>query len=225
MTGNFMWVDFTPPGGGASELGAALTGDGVCNLPALGSEVGEAGVVSSLAAQWNSRFGIYKGSVQSGDSHPDYTGYAYVPGKDGVPAAPILPTQVIGKFADFTNKRGTYTPYQGDAATGLNTGGGSQASTSTYHQSDGRDRRMATVAVVNCPGFTSGTTAPVTKWACVLMLHPLNGSVGGSGTGTGTDRMYLEFLGMSDDEDSPCATSGIPAGPGGAGPMVPALVQ
>src|SRR5688500_10991453 len=36
LTGNFMWVDYSPPGGGASELGGSLTGPGACNLPAIG---------------------------------------------------------------------------------------------------------------------------------------------------------------------------------------------
>ena len=63
LTGNFMWADYSPPGGGASELGENLAGPGVCNLPATGTQVGEAGVISSLAAYWNSRFGIYEGNV------------------------------------------------------------------------------------------------------------------------------------------------------------------
>ncbi|GJQ54127.1 MAG: hypothetical protein HKUEN07_06960 [Rhodocyclaceae bacterium] len=68
LTGNFMWVDYTPPGGGASELVGILTGPGVCNLPAIGTQVGEAGVMSSLAAHWNSRFGI--GGVDTGLYRP-----------------------------------------------------------------------------------------------------------------------------------------------------------
>ena len=215
LTGNFMWVDYTPPGGGASELGGNLTGAGVCNLPATGSQVGEAGVISSLAASWNSRFGIYHGGVKQGESVPDYTGYAYTGAAGSWPAK-------FNAFADFTTKRGSYAEYQGDATTGLSTNG--TITNSGYLQTSGGDRRLATVAVVDCAGFTGGSTvAPVQSWACVLMLHPINNNQGGSGTGA--NRMYLEYLGRSDDPDSPCATSGLPGGPASGGPLVPALVR
>jgi hypothetical protein len=212
LTGNFMWVDFTPPAGGASELGGQLTGAGVCSLPVTGTEVGEGGVISSLANDWNSRFGIYQGNVKAGNSVPDYSGYAYTE---------INWPSKLGAFADFQNKRGSNAPYQGDTDTGLKTIGSIEGT--TYLQEHGADRRLATVAVVDCNGFVSGTTAPVEEWACVMMLHPLNNAQGGSVTGT--TRMYLEYLGRSNEANSPCATNGVPSGPGGMGPMVPALVR
>lgn len=212
LTGNFMWIDYTPPGGGANELAGQLTGSGVCNLPALGTEVGEAGVKSSLANDWNSRFGIYQANVNTGDSTPDYSGYAYTetnwPSKSSA-------------FTDFQSKRGSNAAYQGDAATGLKTKG--TVEDSTYLQENGADRRLATAAVVDCDGLEAGATSVVEAWACVLMLHPINNSQGG--TGTGADRMYLEYLGRSNQANSPCATNGVPAGPTGVGPMVPALVR
>ncbi|MDN5836304.1 MAG: Tad domain-containing protein [Nitrosospira sp.] len=215
LTGNFMWVDYSPPSGGASELGENLTGPGACNLPSIGFQVGEAGVKSSLAAGWNSSFGIYHGSAKQGESVPDYTGYAYTGAPGSWPAK-------FNAFADFRSKRGTYAPYQGDATTGLKTKG--IIANSADLQTSGGDRRLATVAVVDCAGFTGGSTvAPVQSWACVLMLHPINNSPGGGGTGS--DRMYLEYLGRSDDPGSPCATSGLPGGPGSGGPLVPALVR
>ncbi len=212
LTGNYMWIDYTPPAGGASELAGQLTGPGVCNLPALGTQVGEAGVKSSLANDWNSRFGIYQGSVKAGDAIPDYSGYAYTeknwPSKSGA-------------FTDFQSKRGSNAAYQGDAATGLKTKG--TVENSAYLKANGADRRLATAAVVDCDGLKKGTTSAVSAWACVLMLHPINNSQGG--TGTGADRMYLEYLGRSNQPNSPCATNGVPAGSTGAGPMVPALVR
>ena len=215
LTGNFMWVDYSPPGGGASEIGEDLTGPGVCNLPAIGTQVGEAGVMSSLAANWNSRFGIYQGSVKQGESIPDQTGHAYTD------AAGSWPSK-FNAFADFRSKRAAYAPYQGDSTTGLRTTGTIAGAAAL--QADGGDRRMATAAVVDCSGFTGGSTvAPVQSWACVLMLHPINNNMGG--TGTGADRMYLEYLGRSDDPDSPCATSGVPGGPASGGPLVPVLVR
>nr|WP_281722355.1 Tad domain-containing protein [Nitrosomonas nitrosa] len=212
LTGNFMWVDFTPPGGGATELAGHLTGAGVCNLPAIGSEVGQAGVISSLANDWNSRFGIYQGNVQSGNSIPDFSGYAYTEFN--------WPSQ-FNAFSDFQSRRGSNAPYQGNDSTRLNVRGRIEGT--TYLQQNGGDRRLATAAVVDCDGFASGSTAPVESWACVLMLHPINNSQGGSGTGS--TRMFLEYLGRSNQPNSPCATNGVPAGPGGVGPMVPALVR
>ena len=221
--GAFMWVDYSPPAGGAAELSANLTGPGVCDLPALGSQVGQAGVASSLAAGWNSRFGISFGSVKQGDAVPDYSGYAYLDGKDGVPAAgpngkvPGVPN----KFGDFQSRRGSNAPYQGNAASGLRANG--QIANSAYLTANGADRRMATVAVIDCPALGSGARAPVTEWVCVLMLHPINTSQGGSGTGAA--RMYLEYRGRSDEPGSPCAAVGTVGGPNSGGPLVPALVQ
>lgn len=212
LTGNFMWIDYSPPGGGASELAGQLTGPGVCSLPAQGSQVGEAGVKSSLANDWNSRFGINQGNVKEGDAIPDYSGYAYTE---------VNWSSKFNALSDFQSKRGTNSPYQGDTSTGLKTNG--SIVNAAYLQEYGADRRLATVAIVDCDDFTSGTTAPVQAWACVLMLHPINNSQGGSGTGA--TRMYLEYLGRSNDTGSPCATNGVPAGPTGVGPMVPALVR
>ncbi|MDE2387812.1 MAG: pilus assembly protein [Betaproteobacteria bacterium] len=212
LTGNYMWIDYTPPSGGAAELAGQLTGPGVCNLPALNTQVGEAGVKSSLANDWNSRFGIYQGGVKAGDSIPDYSGYAYTE---------INWPSKAGAFTNFQDKRGSNAAYQGDKATGLKTTG--TVENPAYLKDHGADRRLATAAVVDCDGLKKGTTSAVVAWACVLMLHPINNSSGG--TGTGADRMYLEYLGRSNQAGSPCATNGIPAGPTGFGPMVPALVR
>jgi hypothetical protein len=173
-------------------------------------------VISSLANDWNSRFGIYQGNVKSGGSVPDYSGYAYTE---------INWPSKLNAFVDFENRRGSNAPYQGDTVTGLKTNGTIEST--LYLKEHGEDRRLATVAVVDCGGFVSGSTAPVTEWACVLMLHPINNSQGGGGisTLTGATRMYLEYLGRSNQANSPCATNGVPAGPTAAGPMVPALVR
>lgn len=212
LTGNFMWVDFTPPAGGASELGSILKGTGTCNLPSEGTEVGQPGNVASAADEWNSRFGIYKGSTRPADALPDYTGYGYT--EVSWPTA-------NNALSDFRSKRASNTPYQGDAATGLKTQGTIQDG--SFLGPNGADRRIAITPVVNCPGFISGSTAPITSWACVLMLHPINNSAGG--TGTGADRMYLEYLGPPSASNSPCATIGLPGGSTSLGPAVPTLVQ
>ncbi|SEF39102.1 Putative Flp pilus-assembly TadE/G-like [Nitrosomonas ureae] len=222
LTGGFKWIDYSPPGGGASELSDLLTGTGSCNLPAVGSIVGQGGVISSLSRAWNSRFGIYRNPVedtpgQPGFAVPDKTGFAYT--------EVTWPSQ-FNAFSDFATHRGNPpAAYQGDGATGLNAqGGGAVTVDPTFLQQHGADRRLATVAVVDCDVLNAGgPTAPVLSWACILMLHPINFNSGGSGTGA--DRMYVEYLGQSNDPLSPCASSGAVGGPGSVGPLVPALVQ
>jgi Flp pilus assembly protein TadG len=221
LTGGFKWVDFTPPAGGASELSAHLTGSGECTLPAIGSIVGEGGVISSLSKGWNSRYGIYRNPVVSGPGQtgfavPDSTGYAYTEVN--------WPSQ-FDAFSDFTSQRAVNAAYQGDASTGLNAeGGGSTTQNSAFLLANGADRRLGTVAVIDCPTLDAGApTAPVESWACVLMLHPINFNQGGSGTGA--TRMFLEYLGNSDDPSSPCASSGAVGSATSAGPLVPSLVQ
>lgn len=212
LTGNFMWADIAPDGGGggAAKLSEQLTGPGVCNLPVLGEEVGDTGVISSLAAAWNSRFGIYHGNVKKGDSAPDHSGYAYT--------ETSWPSK-FDAFSDFISQRAVNAPFQGNAATGL-TILGLPAEGSAYLKEHGADRRLATAAVVDCDVLETQNKSPIESWACVLLLHPINNSQGGSGT-----RMYLEYLGRSNDPNSLCATDGVPSGPGGAGPLVPALVR
>jgi len=209
LNGHFMWVDLEPGGGsqgGAAKLSGHLTGPGICNLPAKDADVGEAGVKSSLAQAWNSRFGIYHGSVKEGDAAPDYSGFAYTEVN--------WPSKFNAFKPDFAGRRANNEKYQGDNATGLKTNG----SNNTDLKQHGSDRRLATAAVVSC-----NNVLKVESWACVFMLHPINNSQGGSGTGA--TRMYLEYLGRSNEPNSPCATNGVPAGPDAMGPLVPALVR
>lgn len=216
LNGNFKWVDFTPPGGGASELSNLITGEGACSLPVVGSEVGQPGNISSIAAAYNSRFGIYQGSVKPSDSAPDLSGYAYTDAATSWPAKK-------NAFPDFINHRTNSDPYQGDVLTGLDVKGTIQPS--SYLKANGRDRRLMTAPVVDCNGFASGSTAPITSWACVFLLHPINNSAGGGGTGTGADRMYLEYRGNANDLTSPCASNGLPGDTSSNGPLVTALVR
>lgn len=215
LTGSFKWVDFSPPGGGAAELGALLTGDGACDLPAIGTPVGQPGNISSLANDWNSRFGIYQGNVKPDDAAPDQSGYAYTE------VATSWPSK-FNAFDDFIAKRSTNAPYQGDTATGLNTKG--TIKDASFLSANGHDRRLMTAPVVNCSAYASSQVAPILSWACVFLLHPINNSAGGS-SATGETRMYLEYRGNSDDPTSPCASNGLPGGPGSTGPLVAALVR
>ncbi|SNX60121.1 Putative Flp pilus-assembly TadE/G-like [Nitrosomonas ureae] len=222
LTGGFKWIDYSPPGGGASELSDLLTGTGACNLPAVGSIVGQGGVISSLSKAWNSRFGIYRNPVEDSPGQPGFA----VPDKTGFAYTEVTWPSKFNAFSDFATHRGSPpAAYQGDGVTGLKAQvGGAITVDRTFLQQHGADRRLATVAVVDCDVLDAGgPTAPVLSWACILMLHPINSNSGGSGTGA--DRMYVEYLGQSNDPLSPCASSGTVGGPGSVGPLVPALVQ
>jgi len=224
LTGNFKWIDFTPPAGGASELAATLTGSGTCTIPSVGAQVGQPGNVASVAQAWNSRFGIYAGAVKPDEAVPDFTGYAYTE---------INWPSKASAYNNFVSRRSANAPYQGDTATGLKTNGSVESN--TFLKAHGADRRLGIMPVVDCAGFATGSTAPVQSWACVLMLHPINNSSGsggggkgkeaGVGTGTGVDRIYFEYRGQANDPSSPCATLGLPGAVGSAGPLVPVLVQ
>ena len=213
LTGSYKWIDFSPPAGGASEVGGILKNSTTCTTASIGNPVGENGVKSSLSNEWNSRFGIYKGSVKDdGTAVPDFTGYGYTelnwPSK-------------FNALANFKTKRTSNTQYQDNAAvTGITLPGGSAVKNSTYLAANGADRRLAAAPVVNCSAFAGATAVPILSFACVLMLHPLGK---GTGTTTGETRMYLEYLGDSSNPASPCASTG---GAGtGSGALVTKLVQ
>lgn len=75
-TGNFGWIDFTPPSGGSQELKDNLRGSLQCDVSRIGDRVGAQGTQSDLDEPWNSRFGWYK-SLTPQEATPDFTGYAY----------------------------------------------------------------------------------------------------------------------------------------------------
>ncbi|MFW5330452.1 pilus assembly protein TadG-related protein [Hydrogenophaga sp. ZJX-1] len=207
-TGNFGWIDFTPPGGGASELADLLTGPGQCSTT-IGTEVGEPGAISSLDVAWNSRFGLYKpggGNPQVGSAPPDVTGYSYTTTNWTLGANAYTGT-VAGQF-NYGNAAANYRPYQTDPPNPYS------RLTATQHNNLGRFRRVVVAPVVNCETWNTGGANPVVDgWACVLMLNPML-AVG--------DVPGLEFLGLSTSAGSPCSTNGEP---GTFGPLVPQLVQ
>jgi hypothetical protein len=242
-----MWADLSPPQGGAAELAANLTGTGQCQLPPAGSPVGQAGNVTSLANEYNSRFGIYQGNVSSTEAQPDRTGFAYTDNSFGG----NWNKSAGNAYADFVSKRTANTSYQG----GNSDVRGSVLGSSNL-AAQGGDRRIMIAPVVDCAAYQSSQTAPVQQWACVLLLHPLvnnasgnsqlvaggssitggngNGNGNGKGNGNGngnsggntsSPRMYLEYLGSTSEAGSPCTSGGLPGGSGSNGPLVPALVR
>lgn len=214
-TGNFNLIDFSPPSGGASELENIITGAGQCDL-AITNPVGQTGVQQSLDKAWNSRFGYYKGSLNITNAPPDPTGFAYTP-----TSWPALKNAYNGSSSNgapnLTAARNSHLVYQEENApypANLNLNG---FSNSTSAQLTGQsNRRLAVVPIVDCAGWASSQTTPILKFACILMLHPMDGP---------GDPLHLEYLGLSDEVGNPCASTGLPGGPGSVGPKVPALVR
>lgn len=203
-SGNFGWLDFTPPAGGASELRGLVNGSGSCSVQ-IGQTVGQPGVISSLESAWNSRFGIYASGMDPQSAPPDFTGYAYPSGSNN--------------YADFVSRTRARAAFQG------NVGGGNSKLTSAQHAALGQQRRVATAAIVDCSVWSGSGSAqpPVLDFACVLLLAPVrNGGSATSWTQAGAT-MDLEFLGLTRNPGTPCATGGLAGG--AYGPPVPTLVQ
>lgn len=174
------------------------------------------GIMGNAAARaWNSRFGLYQsGPVNLNTAPPDRTGYAHTGVNWDASAGNAL--------GDFLTRRGTGDSYgttvqAGNALTGLSISNAyNPTTTPAQHLASGADRRLVVTPIVNCGEWTTSNTIPIRAWACVLMLHPIAHP---------SDIVYLEYLGLSSDPASPCATSGSVGGPGSVGPLVPALVQ
>lgn len=205
-TGNFGWIDFTPPGGGASELADLLVGPGQCQMD-IGQKIGQPGSISSLDVAWNSRFGLYKngaGNPQIPTAPPDVTGYSYDT-TTWPPAANAYYGTSPGAY-NYENASANNRPYQLTPPNPYNKSTQAQHALGSY-------RRETVAPVVDCTAWNTGGADPVVEgWACVLMLNPLLGGVNPS----------LEFLGLSTKAGTPCATNGEP---GTFGPLVPQLVQ
>lgn len=219
-TGSYDWIDFTPPGGGASELKDLLAGVGQCNLPPVGTPVGEQGQVVGLTDAWNSRFGVYKngGPYNATTAAPDFTGVAYTPAtwphaNAATPQNAYSGTPDSGSTPNYLAAQTARTPYQSTDPAGVGLPP-FRASTVATHTQYGANRRIAVAPVVDCSALSSPTqTVPVLAYACVFMLNPISGP---------TD-VILEARGLANSPSSPCASFGLPGGT--FGPLVPVLVQ
>ncbi len=184
ISGNFGWVDLTPGGKGTADIGSQIKSSGVCELPEIGTPVAVAGNRTALAAQFNSRFGIYFGAVSPGDSPPDRSGYAYTK---------LTWSSMQDAFPNFPARRTANDPYQGNTAAGLTAQGGDDPKLKPYLEEYGQDRRVVVVPVVDCTSEGKAVqNATITGWGCVFLLHPMNptapdtsGTTGGTGGGTG----------------------------------------
>jgi hypothetical protein len=228
-TGSYDWIDFNPNnGGGANELKDLLAGPGQCELPPVGTPVGEQGQIASLTDAWNTRFGIYKGAYKISDIAtipPDFSGVAYTKVGVGNVVATTWPntapenaysgTPSSGTTTNYQSAKTARTPYQSDDPAGVVPGGGTSIASQSELAQYGAQRRVALVPVVNCSDLANTNPQPVQLqgYACVLMLSPIKGP----------EDVVMEYLGDPNAAGSPCASYGLAGGT--AGPLVPVLVQ
>src|SRR5512138_3132573 len=183
-TGDYGWLDFTPPAGGQSELAGLINGSGSCAVTA-GTTVGQAGTITSLESNWNARFGVYSAAMSYTTAPPDFTGYGYITGSNN--------------YSDYVARSSARDPYQNGV------GGGNSKLTSAQHGSYGQKRRIATAAIVDCSVWSSGSANPtVIDFACILLLAPVRN--GGSATQWGpafATTMDVEYLGLASVPGTP----------------------
>ncbi len=211
-SGNFCWIDFSPPTGGAAELAGLMRGPGQCTLT-INNPIGQTGVAASLTDAWNSRFGIYKShevALGAGGplstAPPDFTGYSYT--------ASNWPAQ-SNAYPDYLARRDGREPFNADSGVSLT--GNATAISAAQHATYGRDRRLVLAPIVDCALFASSQSVPMDAWGCVLLLAPI------STPGAGSFSARLEYRGLASEPGSPCASSGLAGGT--AGPAVPVLAQ
>ncbi|MCO6428420.1 Tad domain-containing protein [Nitrosomonas communis] len=249
MTGDFLWAPFpNDQDNGTKDIKDILTGKEECSTPIDNQKVqkvGDPGRKQGAFDAWNTRFGLYKsegngnGTYNASNAKPDLTGFAYT--------AKSWPScEKAFASGDFSLQREKNVPFQDKKNESDSTGLKIPVDPSdSLTHSKGADRRLAIVPVVNCDEFESGSgngkgkgsgsghEATITKWACVLMLHPLDSGAKSTdpafacptAKGIKDSTMLLEFIGLANDPLSPCASNGVVGGPGSAGPLVPVLVR
>jgi len=211
--GHFGWANLDGTTS-ALEVKKELLGTGVCNVK-TGQTVNTTGAKVAARTEWNSRFGLYKngaGNPSINDTTPDMTGYSYTATNW------LSQSNAVG---DFLAKRATFRSYGntndsvnvGDTLTGLNLKGsykdtemGTYAAGPRSLATHGGDRRLVLAPIV--------VASKVADWACVLMLHPIDGP---------NVTVYLEYVGNASSPTSPCSSGGLAGGTNG--PLVPTLVQ
>ncbi len=204
-SGYFTWVNVmgTQTAGGLEPYVQALLGYGTCDVPTpAGRCIGiKTGVVSSLDAAWNSRFGVYKQggtALDPATAIPDLTGYGYRPPPAG------------GAAGDYQLVRApARQPFQGSIAS-------YHTPAQVHLQWGAPSRRLVSMPVVQCSSSSCGSGGkPIVGWACALMLSPKSPS----------QDAEMESRGRADDPASGCGSAGAPGGGDAIGPLVPVLVQ
>lgn len=202
-TGNFGWVDFTPPSNTTNELYDLVAGSGSCNVT-QGQNIGAQGQKTNVDRAWNSRFGVYANSIPVGSLPPDFTGYGY-------------PGTSTSNYADYETRVAARAPYQGTV------GNNNKLTTSAQFGALGQKRRVVTAAMVNCSVWEvppGNAQPPVLDFACILLLSPIR-TTGPAWSTPFATVMQIEYLGLASAVGTPCATAGL--GGGAYGPLVPVL--
>ena len=225
LTGNFRWVDFDPTkptpgctGTGASELSCILSGNNTCiTPPTAGSDVSGPGQVSSARDDYNTRFGLKHGSA---NGVADSTGFSYHPYNctskfDAYNTACNGNNQTSPSYKSEQSVNAIYqdvSPQFNGSITGIKLTGG----TSKVDLTSGTSvRRLMVAPVIDCTTMKISSSSP--KYACVLLLHPMETQ------GSNSFTMWLEYLG--DAGKSSACSSRLAGSPNSTGPVVSALVQ
>lgn len=213
-TGNFGWIDFSPPAGGASEIKAILAGGKQCDISQIGDQVGQTGVQDTLQEAWNTRFGWYRhgGGYSPLDAPPDKTGFAYSNlNEDGTDGGGNWPsganafsgTSSVPNQPNFDDAQDIFKPYQETIPVGIKTNQYGQPLQAAQLDLLGRkNRRVVAAPVVDCGVWNTppgSQTPPILGWACVLMLNPIG--IGSAASNSAN----VEYLGLASDVGSPCS--------------------
>ncbi len=205
----------------ASETRAEMNGK--CGTR-VNDVLGTPGTQTTIAEDWNYRFGIYKKlpdfATDPAYMRPDFSGYGYTAtnwpsqfnawnGTDG--AADPTAANFVTKRASFgaCSPSGTVSSCESITGISLNSFKDLAASGSgtNSHGAWGTNRRVVTVPVTD-------STNRVIDFMCMFMLQPLAIPMANT---------QLEYIGNASLASSPCSFSGMPGG--AAGPLVPALVR
>ena len=235
--GNYGWIDFSPPGGGAGELLGLLKGSGACGSIPIGTPVGQTGQISSAIDGWNTRFGIYAngGGLSEAVNPPDYTGYSYSR-SSYIPAAAWTAgsTAAINAFRnDYPVRRMAASVFNQTEVGYANNHFNARMSTIQQLRDYGRLRRVVPAPVVDCSLFSGGSFPPIEGYACLFLLRPYKNSGPTPSFEDRTDPAFspeIEYLGTLDEIDTPCRLTGGGGGGGGGSTggglsLVPRLVQ
>jgi Flp pilus assembly protein TadG len=204
----------------AAETRAEM--DGKCGTR-VNDILGTPGTQTTIAEDWNYRFGIYKKlpdfATDPAYMRPDFSGYSYTAHNwasqfnawNGTDTTDPTAANFVTKRASFgaCSPSGTVSSCETINAISLN-GFKDLAASGTgtaSHGAWGSNRRVVTVPVTD-------STNKVIDFLCMFMLQPLSVPM--------TD-VQLEFVGNASLPSSPCSFSGMPGGV--SGPLVPALVR
>lgn len=243
ITGSFRWIRL-PGESGGNDIRRRIEDSGACEAIDTNEPVqSENGLMQGVIRAYNSRFGLYTPSYPEPGPIPDATAFPYTE------MVSVMQTGGVNRAADATTPR-AYDHYKstavpgnlpygsggniinsGNAESGLDVPNNYKPLTSVQHaeRNLGVSRRLISLPVVQCgPGGLADASGqngtPILGWACMLMLHPV--STGNKGALPSLENlMRLEYVDDASAANSACSMMGRPAGPGGTGPRVPALVQ